>query len=91
MDENKFKLIEVLIKNKFPEINILGWEKRVIGPNVRGSGTYYVVKLDLSGTEYEKDEFYNDFDELGDYLDSLIKFTNVRFLPEYITSNDLTN
>ena len=88
MDENKFKLIEVLIKNKFPEINILGWEKRVIGS---GSGTYYVVKLDLSGTEYEKDEFYNDFDELGDYLDSLIKFTNVRFLPEYITSNDLTN
>ena len=88
MYENKFKLIEVLIKNKFPEINILGWEKRVIGS---GSGTYYVVKLDLSGTEYEKDEFYNDFDELGDYLDSLIKFTNVRFLPEYITSNDLTN
>lgn len=100
MDENKFKLIEVLIKNKFPEIKILGWEKRVVGPaalrtikpDSKLNTTYYVVKLDLSGTEYEKDELYNEpYDELAEYLESLRKFTNLRFLPEYITGNNLTD
>ena len=100
MVENKFKVIEALIKNKFPDINILGWEKRVIGPTAlrttkpdsKLNTTYYVVKLDLSGTEYEKDEFYNEpYDELAEYLESLRRFTNLRFMPEYITIDDLTN
>lgn len=91
-DNDKMKLVGGLIKNKFPDVKITEWVKMTIGPDgtVRDTPVFYwILRLDIKGTKYEEDDFKNkSFYQLEDYTSQLRKFTNLRYVVEYITTED---